>query len=63
MRAGSRLSVRVRAILYDEYGNGRELFDATFSPEMLELRREAEKLSPELKERILRYLEEINYEE
>lgn len=58
MRAGSRLSVRIRAVLYDEYGNEKELFDTSFSPEILELRREAEKLSPELKERILKYLEE-----
>jgi len=62
MKVGSRLSVRIRATLYDEYGNEKELFDTTFSPETLELQREAEQLSPELKEKILKYLEEINYE-
>ena len=46
----SRLNVRVRAVLYDEYGNEKELF---------ELKEEAKRISPELREKILKYLERI----
>jgi len=55
----SRLNVRVRAVLYDEYGNENELFDSSFTSELFELREEAKRISPELKEKILKYLEQI----
>ena len=55
----SRLNVRVRAVLYDEYGNEEELFDSSFTSDLFELREEAKRISPELKEKILKYLEQI----
>jgi len=55
----SKLNVRVRAILCDEYGNEKELFDSSFTSELFELKEEAKRISPELREKILKYLEEI----
>ena len=51
--------MRVRAVLYDEYGNEKELFDSSFTSELFELKEEAKRISPELREKILKYLEEI----
>ena len=55
----SKLNVRVRAILCDEQGNEKELFDSSFTSGLFELREEAKRISPELKEKILKYLEQI----
>ena len=55
----SRLNVRVRAVLYDEYGNEKELFDTSFTSDLLELREGVKRISPELKEKILKYLEQM----
>jgi len=55
----SKLNVRVRAILCDEHGNERELFDSSFMSELFELKEEAKRISPELREKILKYLERI----
>lgn len=55
----SRLNVRVHAVLYDEYGNEKELFDTSFTSDLFELREEVKRISPELKEKILKYLEQI----
>ncbi len=55
----SKLNVRVRAVLYDEHGNERELFDSSFTSELFELKEEAKRISPELREKILKYLEQI----
>jgi len=56
----SRLNIRVRAILHKENGEEVELFDTAVDVDPEELKREARQISPTLRKKILKYLDNIS---
>ena len=55
----NKLNVRIRAILYNEKGEAIELFDSVTNLDADALKKECARISPELKTKILKYLEQI----
>ena len=56
----SRLSVRIRAVMYNADGKAEELFDSAFNINQDELRKEAAMIPEELRIKILKYLDSLN---
>ena len=56
----NRLSVRVRAVMYDSDGKAKELFDSVFDAGLEELRKESKIISEALRIKILKYLDILN---
>jgi len=55
----NKLNIRIRAVLYNEKGERIELFDSAIDCSQESLKKECAQISPQLKAKILKYLEQI----
>ena len=55
----NKLNIRIRAVLYNESGKAVELFDSATDLNLETLKKECAQISPQLKAKILKYLEQI----
>jgi len=55
----NKLNIRIRAVLYNKRGETIELFDSAADLNWETLKKECAQISPQLRAKILKYLEEM----